>query len=226
MESQMNTDMEMHQVSRLSPASQPGAPSKTSRHQGVTGLLHSWSDGDEEALWQLVPLVYNELRELARHHLCREREGHTLRSTALVHEAFMRLLEQRSIRMESRSQFFAWMSQVMRRVLVNHAHARAAAKRGAGVPHESLESAADDGIEVALEPEASGLAAIADLDVALRKLETLDSRKGQIIELRFFGGLSVPEVAATLGISTATVKREWAAARAWMLHEIGHATKS
>ncbi len=203
-------------------AAAEATPQAAQRAPGVTQLLRSWSAGDPSALDRLVPLVYDELRELARRHLRRERDGHTLRRTALVHEAFLRLVEQRIVHLDSRAQFFGWVSQVMRRVLVSHARKRNAARRGGGAPAENLDALVDD-IDVA----ASGTAAddtldFIALDDALNRLERLDPRRSQVVELRFFGGLSVEEVAETMQMSSASVKRDWAVARAWLMDELSH----
>lgn len=183
----------------------------------VTQLLRRWTEGDVQALHRLVPLVYNELRQLAGRHLRREREGHTLQRTGLVHEVFLRLSNDRAVQWESRAQFFSLASKLMRHVLVDHARARGAAKRGGGVTLLPLDEA---------ETEAAGSADTLDiltLDQALQRLERMDARQSQVVELRYFGGLGVEETAAALGISPATVKREWSSARAWLLREL-HAT--
>ncbi|HEX6708683.1 MAG TPA: ECF-type sigma factor [Albitalea sp.] len=192
------------------------------RLPGVTELLHRWSDGDETALARLVPLVYDELRQLARRHLRHEREGHTLRGTALVHEAFMRLVQQRRVKFDSRAQFFAWSSQLMRRILVNHARDRRAGKRGGGAAPHSLEALQEEIGELA-DQAGDPLLDLLALDDALRRLEQCDPRKSRVVELRFFGGLSVDETAEALQMSSSTVVREWATARAWLLHELGRA---
>jgi RNA polymerase sigma factor (TIGR02999 family) len=189
---------------------------------GVTELLRSWSDGDETALARLVPLIYDELRELARGHLRNERIGHTLRATALVHETFMRMVSQRVVHLDSRGQFFGWTSQLMRRILVNHARDRRAGKRGGGAPVHSLEALQEEVGELADGVEQSRLHDVLALDEALQRMERLDSRRARVVELRFFGGLSVTETAEALQLSPATVVREWSTARAWLLHELEH----
>lgn len=198
----------------------------------VTQLLVRWRAGDETALAALMPLVYQELRAMARRHLSRERGAHTLQRTALVHEAFLRLVDQTQTNWESRSQFFAIASQMMRRVLVDHARRHRAAKRGGGALRVDLDVVlatenADEG-----EHPAAGLipvpAPVAEIDFeavhhALEHLETLDPEQGKLVELRFFGGLSIQEAAAVLAISPATAKREWAIARAFLQRELAAA---
>jgi RNA polymerase sigma factor (TIGR02999 family) len=191
------------------------------RQPGVTDLLRSWSAGDETSLARIVPLVYDELRQLARRHLRKERDGHTLRGTDLVHETFLRLVQQRGVQLDSRAQFFGWASQLMRRILVSHARDRGAAKRGGGVPVQSLEALQDEAGELADRAGDDPLPDILALDDALQRMERLDPRMGRVVELRFFGGLSVDEVAAVLQVSPSTVVREWTAARAWLLLELG-----
>jgi RNA polymerase sigma factor (TIGR02999 family) len=188
----------------------------------ITQLLNSWSAGDDGALNRLVPLVYDELRRLARRHLREERDGHTLQGTGLVHEAFMRMAAQRSLQWSSRAQFFGWASKLMRHILVDHARARNAAKRGGGTPAQSLDELQEAFGEPA-ERSATDerLLGILQLDAALHKLERFDAMQSRVVELRFFGGLSVTETAEALQISPATVKREWATARAWLLRELG-----
>lgn len=177
----------------------------------ITQLLYDWSRGDRAALDALTPLVYQELRQLARAHLRGEHPEHTLQSTALVHEAYLRLVDQR-VEWKSRAHFFAIAAQMMRRILVDHAKARRTAKRGDGSPKLSL----DESIVVSKEP---GMDVVA-LDDALTELARIDPQRSQIVELRFFGGLSNQESAKVLGISPATVQRQWAGARAWLYHEM------
>ena len=179
----------------------------------ITHLLQAWRKGDDEALERLAPLVYQDLRALARSHLRRERAGHTLQATALVHEAFFKLLGQRSP-WHNREQFFAVASRIMRRVLVDHARARAAMKRGADAPRIELE----DSLAVASEARSLDLL---DLDRALERLAALEPRLARVVELRYFGGLSVEEAARVLECSDRTVKRDWSFARAWLLRELG-----
>ena len=194
------------------------APEESEPDYGaVTRLLRRWTSGDAQALHRVVPLVYDELRRLARRHLRHERAEHTLQSTGLVHEAFLRISRESEVQWESRAQFFALASRLMRHVLVDHARARQADKRGGGATLLSLEEAAAAGREPAAAPALDVIA----LDQALSRLESLDARQVEVVELRFFGGLSVEETAETLDVSPATIKREWACARAWLLRELG-----
>ena len=174
-----------------------------------TKLLVAWGAGDSSALDQLIPSIYDELRRLARRQLGREREGHTLQTTALVHEAFLRLVDARQVRWDSRAHFFGITTRLMRQILVDHARTRDAAKRGGGAAHASLDEAVD------LATQAAGGDLLA-LDAALHRLETIDHRQSRIVELRFFAGLTVEETSAVLEISSGTVKREWTLARAWL----------
>jgi len=196
----------------------PALPSSSSalsdRPHAVTELLAAWGAGDAEASSALVPLVYEELRRQARRALRREGEGHTLQATALVHEAWLRLDGQHDARWESRSQFLAVAAQTMRRVLVDHARARRAIKRGGGDVQITL----GDANSVAESPDAMDVLA---LDDALARLAIMDARKARLVELRYFAGLSIPEAAAALGVSQATVIREWAVARMWLRRELG-----
>lgn len=194
----------------------------------VTQLLLRWRAGDEAALAALLPLVYEELRSLARRHMRHERGSHTLQRTALVHEAFLRIVDQQQVDWESRSQFYGIASQMMRRILVDHARRRSAAKRGDGAQHLDLDAVllaegrdadADGAAESAL-PTAEPEIDFAAVDAALKRLEALDPQQGRLVELRFFGGLSIKETADIIGVSAATVKREWAIARAWLQREI------
>jgi len=182
----------------------------------ITRLLLRWRSGDEAALAALLPLVYQELRVLALSHLRQERAGHTLQKTALVHEAFLRLVDQRDVDWQCRAQFFGIASQSMRRILVEHARRRAAKKRGDRAEHVNLDAIVSAG----LEPVAADEVDFEAIDTALRKLETLDASQGKLVELRFFGGLSIEETAEVIGVSSATVKREWASARAWLQREL------
>ena len=178
----------------------------------VTQLLHSWSGGDKQALDQLVPLVYRELRSLAAGYIRRERRDHTLQPTALVHEAFLRLVDQSQVQSPSRAQFFGIAANLMRQILVNHAKQHRAAKRGGGNKVELEEGAAA--------VEQRGVDMIA-LDGALDILAQLDPRQGRVVELRFFGGLTEEEIAEVLGVSAITVKRDWRMARAFLHHNLG-----
>lgn len=172
----------------------------------VTQLLERWSGGDTGALEQLTPLVYNELKRLARRHLVRERNDHTLESTALVHEAYMRLVEQKQTKWQSRAHFFAVASEMARRILVDYAKARNAKKRGG--PKVSLE----DSPEPFINQDADVIA----VNDALDELAKLDARQAKVVELRYFGGLNIEETAEVLGVSTPTVKRDWLVARAFL----------
>jgi RNA polymerase sigma factor (TIGR02999 family) len=197
------------------------APDSDPAPTSITRMLNAWSQGDDQALGALVPLVYDELRRMARRHMRHEREGHTLQGTGLVHEAFMRLAEGRSAQWASRGQFFGWMSTLMRRTLVDHARRRHAAKRGDGQVLQSLDALQDNVGELPDPGSGERLLDIVRLDEALTRLEALDPRQGRLVELRFFGGLSVDEAAEALQVSAATVKREWSTARAWLLRELG-----
>ena len=182
----------------------------------ITRLLHDWSSGDEEALNVLMPLVHRELRLLARQHVRRERHQNTLQATALVSEAYLRLLELKQIQWEDREHFFAVAARLMRRILVDAARARNAQKRGVGdqsLPLEEAQSAHRD-------PESELLF----VDEALQSLQAMDKRKAQVVELRVFMGLSVEEVADVLGVSGETVKRDWRLAKAWLKRELEPAT--
>jgi RNA polymerase sigma factor (TIGR02999 family) len=178
----------------------------------VTALLRKWTSGDKSAIDQLTPLIYGELRRLAHRHLRRERRGHTLQSTALVHEAWLRLVDQKQAQWQDRAHFFAVSGQMMRRILVDHARAQQREKRGAGAPLLMLDEAIDL-------PRQRSLELIA-LDDALHDLARLDARQSQVIELRFFAGLSIDETAEALGISKATANRDWITGRAWLLREL------
>ena len=180
-----------------------------SRAHEVTGLLLSWGQGDAAALDRLVPLVYEELRRVARGHLRREAPGHVLQATGLVHEVFLRLVDVDRMTVTSRTHFFAIAARLMRQVLVDHARRKRADKRGGGATVIGL-----DEIRPAAAPTA-GVDVLA-LDEALDTLSSLDARQCRVVELRFFAGLKIPEVADALGISTATVEREWVMAKAWL----------
>ena len=177
----------------------------------ISALLHAWSGGDQSALERLTPIVYDQLHSLARRYLKRERPGHSLQATALVNEAYMRLVDQERMQWHNRAQFFAVSAQLMRRILVDHAR-RHNLKRGGGVQHVSLEEAAVVG-----GGRATDLVA---LDDALNTLARLDARKVQVVEMRFFGGLSVEETAEVLKVSPVTVMRDWSTARAWLYREL------
>ena len=184
----------------------------------ITGLLTAWRAGDEGALNDLLPIVYGELRRQARRALRREADGHTLQPTALVHEAYLRLIDQRRAHWEGRTQFFAVAAQVMRRVLVDHARARRRAKRGGGATQVTLTDVSAGG-GPGVDVDAMAVDTL-DLDEALTRFAVLDPDKARLVELRYFAGLSIPEAAAALGVSSATVGREWAVARAWLRREL------
>ncbi len=178
----------------------------------VTQLLRAWGEGDQAALEKLVPLVSLELRRLARHYMGHEREGHTLQPTALVNEVYVRLIDWRNVRWQDRAHFFRVAAQLMRRVLVDHARHRNSLKRGGHAVTISI----DETPAVVADRHADLIA----IDDALKSLAALDPRKSRIVELRFFGGLSVEETAEALRISRRTVKREWSLARAWLYGEL------
>ena len=200
-------------VTPLPVSPNPSAANGNAEH-AVTELLAAWGAGSAGASNALVPLVYDELRRQARRALRREGEGHTLQATALVHEAWLRLDGQHDAGWESRSQFLAVAAQTMRRVLVDHARARHAAKRGGGDVQITL----GDANAAAETPDAMDVLA---LDDALARLAEMDPRKARLVELRYFAGLSIPEAAAAIGVSQATVIREWAVARMWLRRELG-----
>ncbi len=177
----------------------------------VTQLLLAWSDGDGEALDKLMPLVYLELKLLAERRLRRERSGHTLEPTALVHEAYLKLIDQKQARWRNRAHFFAIAAQAMRRILVDHARARQSEKRGG-----DQKLSFDDAIDVS-DQRVNQMVA---LDDALEALAELDPQKSRVVELKYFGGLSLEEVAEALGVSRATVVREWRMAKAWLYGEL------
>ncbi len=182
----------------------------------VTELLARWRAGDRDALEALVPLVYKELRDIARHHLRRERPDHTLQSAALVHEAYLRLLDQRPFDTENRAHFLAVASRLMRQVLVDHARSYGAAKRGADRRVE---------LDVSLVVPQTKTSNVLALDDALTGLSKLDEQQGRIVEMRFFGGLATEEIALVLGISASTVKRDWNVAKAWLTREMKRGTR-
>lgn len=187
-------------------------PVTASREGDVSTLLRAWSDGDQNALDQLTPIVYDELRRLAGHYLRRERTGHSLQATALVNEAYLRLVDYKRMRWENRAHFFAVSAQLMRRILVDHAR-RHNLKRGGNVQHVAFEDTAVLG--------GGRQENLVALDDALQALARIDPRKAQVVELRFFGGLSVEETAEVLKVSTVTVMRDWNTARTWLYREMG-----
>ena len=210
----------------VAPPSAPASPSAASVGAGgasVTELLRAWGAGDAQASDSLVRLVYGELRRQAGLALRREKQGHTLQPTALVHEAWLRLGDQHEAKWESRAQFFAIAAQMMRRVLLDHARTRRALKRGGGAVQITLGGAEDAGaMPGARAAEGTPLDAVdvIALDDALARLAALDPQKARLVDLRYFAGLSIPEAAEVLGISTATVGREWAVARMWLRREL------
>ena len=178
----------------------------------VTELLHQWSSGKRETADKLIPLVYPELRRIAQKYLSKERPNHTLQSTALVHEAYLRLVDQNEVNWEGRAHFFSLATQIMRHILVDHARARSADKRGGHAARLQLED-----VGPVLEERSIDLVA---LDDALQELARIDPRKGQVVELRFFGGLSIEEIAEVLKVSTKTVARDWSFAKLWLHREV------
>jgi len=175
-------------------------------------MLAAWNDGDQDALNRLVALVYPELRRIARQHLARRRPGESLDSTALANDAYLKLVRAGGIRCESRAHFLALCAQVMRRILVDHVRRRGSVKRGGGAPHLPLD-------DVALAVRERGVEVLA-LDEALAALARIDRRKSQVVELRYFGGLTIEETAEVTGVSVDTTKRDWRLARAWLLGEL------
>jgi RNA polymerase sigma-70 factor (ECF subfamily) len=186
----------------------PGTPDQ---HE-ITQLLAEWSDGNQSALDELYPLVYQELHRLARRYMSREKKGHTLQTTALINEAYVRLVDQRNVHWANRSHFFAISAQIMRRILIDHARRHAFAKRGGGAEHVSLE-------EVAVITPVAGRELVR-LDEALKSLAEMDPRRSQVVELRYFGGLNNEEIAGVLNISENTVTRDWNMARAWLYQQL------
>jgi RNA polymerase sigma factor (TIGR02999 family) len=180
---------------------------------GITKLLIDWSQGDQAALEKLMPLVYDELRRLASNYLRRERAGHTLQPTALVNEAYLKLVDQRHARWQNRAHFFGISAQLMRRILVDHARQHQAAKRGGSQQQRLSITSAE---RVVKQPQIDLLA----LNEALDELALIDPQQAQIVELKFFGGLSIEETAEVLGISHATVERDWKVARAWLRRQL------
>jgi RNA polymerase sigma-70 factor, ECF subfamily len=192
----------------------PAGTRRLGQHE-VTQLLADWSQGDRAALDKLTPLVYDELHRLAHHYMEGQRSDHTLQTTALVSEAYLRLADQKRPNFTNRSHFFAVAAKAMRQILVNHAKAAQRQKRGGGAAKLELDEAA---LVLPEQPRA-----ILDLNDALEKLAILDSRKAQVIELRYFGGLKQDEIAEVLKISTITVRRDWVFAKAWLYNELRHA---
>jgi RNA polymerase sigma-70 factor (ECF subfamily) len=185
--------------------------SQTSTHE-VTRLLLDWSNGDKTALDKLMPLIYEELCRLAHRYMSRERADHTMQTTALVNEAYVRLINRKNVHWQDRAHFFAIAAELMRTILVDHARSHATAKRGGGARKFSLDEAL-----VASQERAAEVVA---LDEALTELAKIDSKQSRIVELRFFGGLTIEETAEVLDLSPATIKREWNTAKAWLYHEL------
>jgi RNA polymerase sigma-70 factor, ECF subfamily len=182
-----------------------------SNHE-VTRLLKAWSGGDEEALQKLTPLVYKQLHQIAQRYMAGERSGHTLQTSALVNEAYLRLVDCGQVNWQDRAHFFAISANLMRRILIDFARSRGYLKRGGAVPHISLEEAP----AICNEPDVNLVA----LDDALKALSAIDERKSKVVELRFFGGLNVEETAEALGVSSDTVIRDWRLAKIWLLREL------
>lgn len=186
--------------------------------EDVTRLLLDWHKGNKRALDQLMPLVSNELRRLAKRYMSRENPGHTWQTTALVNEAYLRLIDQENIQWQNRAHFFAISAQIMRRLLVDHARSRRDARHGGGAHHIKLDEA------MVSSPERDD--DLVALDEALGRLAALDARKSEIVELRYFGGLSVEELAKVLSVSENTIKREWLKAKAWLYRELSNTVTS
>lgn len=182
--------------------------------EGVTRILLKYSEGDAKALEELLPRVYQELRKLAMSYMRRENSNHTLQPTALVHEAYFKLIDQKEVKWQNRAHFFGVAAQVMRRILIDHARARLAEKRGGDATKVVFEEAFHQGTT----GDAPDLLA---LDEALEKLAAIDERQAKVVELRYFGGLNIEETAEALGTSPATVKRDWTLAKAWLFRELG-----
>lgn len=192
-------------------SSGPEGASPAAQHD-VTRLLQAWGAGDESALQQLIPLVYQELHRLAHRYMAGEQPGETLQTTALVHEVYLRLVDVRAVDWQGRAHFYALCARMMRRVLVDFARSRTYQKRGGGAAHVQLEEALTVSAVVGSE--------LLDVDDALRRLSELDARKSQVVELRFFGGLTVEETAVALKVSPETVMRDWRLAKAWLTREL------
>jgi RNA polymerase sigma factor (TIGR02999 family) len=189
-----------------------GAARNEPQQEDVTQLLRAWSEGDQQALERLTPLVYEELHRRAHRHMAQERSGQTLQTTALVNEIYVQLIDLRGVSWRDRAHFFALSSRLIRRVLVDAARSKASLKRGARSPHVTL----DENLLVSTEPRADLVA----LDDALTALAAIDQRKSQVVELRFFGGLGIDETAEVLKVSPETIKRDWKLAKAWLRREL------
>ena len=194
-------------------AGEPHETEPVSTHE-VTHLLQAWRAGDDGALEQLMPLVYDELHRLARRYMAAEQSGHTLQATALVHEAYLRLVDAKSIDWQNRAHFYAVCARLMRRILVDFARSRNYQKRGADFAHIQLVEAATVSAVVGSE--------LLAVDDALKQLAAVDTRKSEVVELRFYGGLTTEEIAAVLHVSPETVMRDWKLAKAWLLRELSH----
>ncbi|HEY6246755.1 MAG TPA: sigma-70 family RNA polymerase sigma factor [Pyrinomonadaceae bacterium] len=188
-----------------------------SRQSHITDLLIAWRDGDQHALEKLVPLVYDELRRQAARYLRRERLNHSLQPTALVHEVYLRLINEANVQWQNRAHFFAIAARMMREILVDHARARQAQKRGGTAETIQL----DEAVAIAAEPEVNLL----ELDAALTKLEMIDAQKSRMVELRFFSGLSIEETAEVMGISPRGVNRQWQTVKAWLHREMSKGSR-
>lgn len=186
----------------------------------ITRLLDDWSEGDSDAFERLMPLVLDDLRRIARAYLSKERQGHTLEPTALVNEVYLRLVGRRSVQWQSRTQFFAGMAEIMRRILVDHARRRKALKKGGDAPNLAFDETLDTHSLWGPAIRAIDIDLVA-LDEALKRLALLDERQARVVELRYFGGLTIEETAQTLDSSPTTIKREWHTARLWLLRELG-----
>ena len=183
-----------------------------STSRDVTGLLQAWGKGDEGALQKLMPLVYGQLHAAARRYMAHERPGHTLQTTALIHETYLRLVNVRQVKWQDRAHFLAMCAQLMRRILIDNARSRNYQKRGGAAPRVCF----DEGLAVTPQPDLDLLA----LDDALQRLAQMDERKGRVVELRFFGGLGVKETAEVMKVSPETVMRDWKTAKVWLLREL------
>ena len=193
----------------MSAAAEGPAPASVDE---VTRLLQAWGAGDQEALQQLIPFVYNELHRLAHHYMAAEQSAQTLQTTVLVHEVYLRLVDVKNIEWQNRAHFYGLCAKLMRRILIDFARSRNYQKRGGHFPHIELEEAATVSAVVGSE--------LLAVDEALKQLATVDARKGAVVELRFFGGLTVEETAAALDVSVETVMRDWKLAKAWLLREL------
>jgi RNA polymerase sigma-70 factor (ECF subfamily) len=187
-------------------------PLSSGSASNITGLLRAWTEGNTAALEQLVPLVHAELKRIAKRYMGRERKEHTLQPTALVNEAFLRLVDSQGVQWQDRAHFFALSAQIMRRILVNHALARGAGKRGGGARQVTLDEA------MVVSPDRDSQLVL--LDAALETLAAFDARKARVVELRFFGGLSVEETASVLKVSPQTVLRDWGLSKSWLAREM------